>query len=103
MASGKAALEKHGSAFGHFINGDFVRSEGAETFASRNPANGETLAQLEQANAATVNTAVNAARNAQVDWVKRSAHDRARYLYALARQVQKHSRLFAVLESLDNG
>ena len=28
---------------------------------------------------------------------------RARYLYALARQVQKHSRLFAVLETLDNG
>src|SRR5262249_58404190 len=30
-------------------------------------------------------------------------HMRARYLSALARQVQKHSRLFAVLESLDNG
>ncbi len=28
---------------------------------------------------------------------------RARYLYALARQVQKHSRLLAVLETLDNG
>ena len=28
---------------------------------------------------------------------------RARYLYALARQIQKHSRLFAVLETLDNG
>jgi aldehyde dehydrogenase (NAD+) len=32
-----------------------------------------------------------------------SGHVRARYLYALARQIQKHSRLFAVLESLDNG
>ena len=28
---------------------------------------------------------------------------RARYLYALARQVQKHSRRLAVLETLDNG
>ena len=30
-------------------------------------------------------------------------HQRAKYLYALARQVQKHARLFAVLEALDNG
>ncbi|HEX4200924.1 MAG TPA: aldehyde dehydrogenase family protein, partial [Chthoniobacterales bacterium] len=32
-----------------------------------------------------------------------SGHERARYLYAIARQVQKHSRLFAVLETIDNG
>src|SRR6266446_5964684 len=32
-----------------------------------------------------------------------SGHIRARYLYAIARQIQKHSRLFAVLETLDNG
>ncbi|MEZ4588966.1 MAG: aldehyde dehydrogenase family protein [Gemmatimonadales bacterium] len=30
-------------------------------------------------------------------------HGRARHLYALARGIQKHSRRFAVLESLDNG
>jgi aldehyde dehydrogenase (NAD+) len=28
---------------------------------------------------------------------------RARYLYAIARNLQKHSRLLAVLESMDNG
>src|SRR2546428_9139906 len=31
------------------------------------------------------------------------SHARARHLYALAREVQKHARLLAVLESLDNG
>ena len=36
-------------------------------------------------------------------WSALSGHARARYLYAMARQIQKHSRLFAVLESLDNG
>lgn len=102
-AQAREWLAKHSDGFGHFIDGNFVRSEGAETFSSRNPANGETLAQLEQANAATVNTAVNAARNAQVGWIKRSPHERAKFLYALARLVQKHSRLFAVLETLDNG
>ena len=30
-------------------------------------------------------------------------HTRARYLYALARHVQKHSRRLAVLETIDNG
>ena len=47
--------------------------------------------------------AVRAARKAQPEWSALGGHGRARYLYAIARQIQKHSRLFAVLESLDNG
>ena len=34
----------------------------------------------------------------QPGWWALGGHGRARYLYALARQIQKHSRLFAVLE-----
>ena len=44
-----------------------------------------------------------AARAALPKWQALSPHARARYLYALARQVQKHSRLLAVLETMDNG
>ena len=36
-------------------------------------------------------------------WQSLTPHARARYLYALARQVQKHSRRLAVLETMDNG
>src|SRR5699024_9674973 len=36
-------------------------------------------------------------------WSALSGHARARYLYALARQIQKHARLLAVLETMDNG
>src|ERR1700681_4434091 len=43
------------------------------------------------------------ARKAQPKWAALSGHTRARHLYAIARLVQRHSRLFAVLESLDNG
>ena len=43
------------------------------------------------------------ARAAFPAWSATPGHIRARYLYALARQIQKHSRLFAVLETLDNG
>ncbi|MGH7732696.1 MAG: aldehyde dehydrogenase family protein, partial [Gemmatimonadales bacterium] len=46
---------------------------------------------------------VKAARVAQPGWWAIGGHARARHLYALARLVQKHSRLLSVVESLDNG
>ena len=42
-------------------------------------------------------------RAAQPGWAKLGGPGRARFLYALARMVQKHARLFAVLETIDNG
>jgi aldehyde dehydrogenase (NAD+) len=50
-----------------------------------------------------VDAAVAAARKAAGKWGKTSGYERARVLYALARLLQKHSRMFAVLETLDNG
>lgn len=47
--------------------------------------------------------AVKAAKEALPKWAALSGFERAKYLYAIARQIQKHSRLFAVLETLDNG
>ena len=68
-----------------------------------NPATGERLAGLTRSTADEVGAAVAAARKAQPSWAKLSGHARAKYLYAIARLVQKHSRLLAVIESLDNG
>src|SRR6201999_3903820 len=64
---------------------------------------GEVLATIGQADAADVDRAVKAARAALPGWQALTGHQRARYLYAFARQVQKHSRRLAVLESMDNG
>ena len=50
-----------------------------------------------------MNAAVAAARKALPVWQALSGHERARYLYALARLVQKHARRLAVLETMDNG
>ncbi|MDX5384620.1 MAG: aldehyde dehydrogenase family protein, partial [Rhodobacterales bacterium] len=72
-------------------------------FDARNPATGEVLATLTQATQADVDDAVAAARRAQPRWEKLGGPGRARHLYTLARLVQKHARLFAVLETLDNG
>lgn len=95
-------LASHGNEFGHFINGELHAPSG-ELFQSRNPANGQVLAALSQGEAEQVDAAVAAARAAQPEWAALTPHQRARHLYAIARQVQKHSRLLAVLETLDNG
>ena len=96
-----AWLVDRGDRFGHFIDG--VWSTPGDGFESRNPATGEVLATLTQATGADVDAAVAAARRAQGKWARLSGHARARHLYALARLVQKHARLLAVLETLDNG
>ena len=96
-----AWITSRGAHFGHFIDGSFT--EPGAGFDSRNPATGETLASLTTATQADVDSAVAAARRAQPKWARIGGHARARVLYAIARLLQKHSRLFAVLETLDNG
>jgi aldehyde dehydrogenase (NAD+) len=100
-ADAYAWLVDQGDRFGHFIDGAFT--EPGEGFDSKNPATGEVLATLTQASAADIDAAVAAARKAQGKWERLGGPGRARYLYALARLLQKHARLFAVLETLDNG
>ena len=103
--SGAPALDwlaGHNARFGHFINGELTAPDG-DLFATRNPANGAELARLSQGDADTIDRAVASARSAQSAWAGLKASQRARYLYALARLVQKHSRQLAVLETLDNG
>ena len=87
--------------FGHFINGTFTKTE--ELFPSINPATTQELAKISQASEKTVSSAVKAARAAQPTWSSLGGHGRAKVLYAIARLLQKQSRLFATLESLDNG
>ncbi len=98
-----AWLEKHDRKIGNFIDGRFVPPEGGKYFGTLNPGRNIELAQVAQGSAKDVDDAVKAARKALPGWIKLGAHGRARYLYAIARHIQKHSRLFAVLESLDNG
>ncbi|HET9293588.1 MAG TPA: aldehyde dehydrogenase family protein, partial [Gemmatimonadales bacterium] len=94
-------LDRHRRTFGVYIGGRW--SAPGELFDTVNPGTGRVLAQVTQASAADVDRAVAAARAAQPGWAALGGHGRARYLYALARAVQRHTRLLAVLESLDNG
>ena len=100
-AEARAWLATHDSRFGHFINGAFTKV--GSTFEVFDPSTSHSLAKVTQGTAKDVDAAVASARKAYVKWSRLAPHVRARHLYALARMVQKHSRLFAVVESLDNG
>lgn len=84
-----------------YVNGEWLPAE--STFPTINPADGKELGQIAQTTSAQLDQAVKAARAALPAWQALSGFERAQYLYALARKIQKHSRLFAVLETLDNG
>lgn len=96
-----AWLSAHENTFGHFINGAWTKP--GKTFATENPATNKPLAQITDGTAADVDAAVKAARAAFPKWSALSGYERGKYLYAIARLIQKHSRLFAVLETMDNG
>ncbi|MBD9540816.1 aldehyde dehydrogenase family protein [Ensifer sp. ENS04] len=96
-------LARHKGEFGHFINGAFVASASGKTFETNEPATGKLLAKIAPGGAKDVDDAVAAARKAQAAWAKLPGHARARHLYALARMIQRHARLIAVVEAIDNG
>jgi aldehyde dehydrogenase (NAD+) len=102
-AAVSAWLEEHGRKFGLFINNEWVTPRGAKYYQSFDPSNGELLGETVQAGQKEVDGAVAAARSAFETWSQTPGVVRARYMYAIARNIQKHHRLLAVLESMDNG
>ena len=102
-AAASAWLDDHERKFGLFIKNAWRYPVDASYYNSYNPATGEKLGETVQAGQAEVDEAVAAARQAFEGWSTAPGIVRARYLYAIARNIQKHHRLLAVLESMDNG
>lgn len=96
-------LDRYQRRFGHFIGGAWKAPAGGKYFETTDPSTGEKIAEVAQGTAADIDAAVKAARAALKQWQALTGHERAKFLYALARQVQKHSRRLAVLETIDNG
>src|SRR6266478_3583552 len=99
----RAWLAARHHRFDLFIGGGWRPAVSAERLESAEPATGKKLASLAQAGEADIDAAVAAARAAQPGWEASGGHGRARHLYALARLVQRHARLLATLETIDNG
>lgn len=96
-------LDEHERKFGLFINNQWTPPKSGTHFETFNPATSASLAQIADANTDDVDAAYQAAKAAFETWGSTSGHVRARYLYAIARNIQKHQRLLAVLEAMDNG
>jgi aldehyde dehydrogenase (NAD+) len=97
-----AWLAARDGRLGHFIDGAFCAAEQTVTPVG-NPATGVVLGHIPQAGTPEIDAAVAAAKAALVPWSRLPGFERARYLYAIARGLQKRERFFALLESLDTG
>ena len=87
----------------NFINGEWVKPKAIKTIQAINPANNNKLFKLSVSSKSDVDKAVKSAKKAFLIWSKTTPYKRSKFLYALARLIQKHSRFLAVLESIDNG
>ena len=87
-----------------FINGEWQKPSNKKYFDSINPATEEKLSEIADANAADVDKAVKAARNAYDKiWRKMQPKERAKYIFRIARMIQEKARELAIIESLDGG
>jgi phenylacetaldehyde dehydrogenase len=88
-----------------FIADEFVDAQSGKTFETINPATEEVLTTVAEADAADVDRAVSAARNAfdQGPWATMDARERGRLLYKLAALIDANREELTTLETLDNG
>src|SRR6185437_3012236 len=88
-----------------FINGQWADAASGKTFATPNPATGETLANIAEGDAEDIDRAVRAARRAFEDgpWSKLTASERGRIIWKIGDLILEHADELAQLESLDNG
>ncbi len=87
-----------------FINGEFQDAATSRTFDIKNPAIGETLAQVHEGGAEDIDRAVKAARAAlEGDWGKMPATQRAKLLHKFGDLIEANKEELARLESLNNG
>ncbi len=90
--------------YDHFINGKFEKPLSKKYFATYSPSTEEKLSEVADGNAADVDKAVKAARNAYNRyWKNMPGAERGKYIYRIARMIQERAREFAIIETLDGG
>ena len=88
-----------------YVDGKFVNAASGKTLPVYNPATGEVMAHVPEAESEDVDRAVRAARRAfdEGPWSKMSASQRGRLISKLADLLEQHLEEFAEIESMDNG
>ena len=104
MSSAELAKNDSPRTYKLFIDGQWVDSQSGKTFTTPNPATGEQLAEVAEADKADIDKAVSAARRAfEGKWSQMSARDRGRLLYKLSQLIEQHTADLAAIETADNG
>lgn len=86
------------------IGGKWVDAVSGKTFATVNPATGETICHVAEGDQADIDRAVKAARAAlEGPWGRMNASERGRLINKLADAIESHKSELAALETLDNG
>jgi betaine-aldehyde dehydrogenase len=88
-----------------FIDGEWRSAQGGERREIRCPANGELVAEVDEAGEADTVAAIEAARRAfdTTDWATSSVHDRSALLHRVAEILTANKADVARAESLDTG
>jgi aldehyde dehydrogenase (NAD+) len=88
-----------------FINGEFVPSTSGKRFATVNPATGETLGEVAEADKEDLERAVAAARAAfeSGPWARMKPRERGKILMKAAELLAARAEEFGRVETLDNG
>jgi phenylacetaldehyde dehydrogenase len=87
------------------IDGKWVDAKSGKKFDVFDPATGQAIAAVAEADAADVDEAVKAARRAfeSGPWARTSPADRCKLIWKLADLLESHADEIAELEALDNG
>ena len=88
-----AWIKKISTSNKNYIDGKWISSQGSKKIQVINPANKQKLFKLSVSSKTDVDLAVTSASKAHPKWSKISPYKRSQFLYALARLIQKHSRL----------
>jgi 1-pyrroline dehydrogenase len=86
-----------------FIGGEWADSVSGETMEVINPATGDVIAEVPRCNAADVDSAVEAAKQALPDWLDKTPKDRSELLHQLADVLEQNAEELAQLESVNVG
>ncbi|CCH79510.1 putative succinate-semialdehyde dehydrogenase I,NADP-dependent (or putative aldehyde dehydrogenase) [Nostocoides japonicum T1-X7] len=88
---------------GLFIGGSWREATGGATLAVDNPATGDILARVADANVADGKAALDAAVAAQADWARTAPRDRGEILRTAYERITERAEDFAMLMTLEMG
>jgi betaine-aldehyde dehydrogenase len=102
-AARASVMPKREARVRNFVDGAYVAATSGATFVSRNPATGETLAEVEIAGVDEIERAVVAAKRGQSIWAAMTGLERGRVMKRAVDILRSRNSELARLETLDTG